>query len=563
MSTLLEKVRAVGRYLHSIQSIGPDIFTKTVAEQQKYLLSLLGRCEVDIGNVSEISEALKALPLTADQCKPLIEALSDALAREGEKTSKKTQEYLNLPNFFNRQFWVLGRNMTQDDRLATVLAVSGSLNLRHPNEHSQAMIMYLAMGEDVETLNGPQRHALFKACKTRIKSFFKTLPVVPKYLLLQTLPSSFDALPDEIKDNAHELSRDCIACPLLAQLKAMALSFNVRNSSWQSKDLMIPSCGPSFGMAATQPRTSLSLTDAGRQLLQQQQLQMQQQQLQGSQFQIMQQQQLQGSQQLKLQEVEAVDSKKKSNSLFEKLRNFSNEEKNEIEAEAEPGADVGSEAEVAAATELTLTLPVKRSAAEVATPAGAEGAAAATLATLAEVGKLAPAAETQPAKRTKLSPSEAIDRVRASMQERTAVGKAQKKAMEELEKGEKEEKPKAGGAEASEGMGGKAGKAEKAKALQADAQTGKVKAEPKPEKAEKRQPAAVQKSSAEPAEPLILGCSRCRGSQSGCSSCQKPTFSGMRFGSHEAWEAWYNAKDPKDKKDKKAVPKAKSKATAR
>ena len=47
------------------------------------------------------------------------------------------------------------------------------------------------------------------------------------------------------------------------------------------------------------------------------------------------------------------------------------------------------------------------------------------------------------------------------------------------------------------------------------------------------------------AKALILGCCRCRGSEAGCSACRKPTFSGLRFGSHKAWQTWYDNKKTK------------------
>ena len=40
-----------------------------------------------------------------------------------------------------------------------------------------------------------------------------------------------------------------------------------------------------------------------------------------------------------------------------------------------------------------------------------------------------------------------------------------------------------------------------------------------------------------------FGCIRCRGVPKGCSSCQEPTFSGLRFKSRSQWIAWKLAKD--------------------
>lgn len=295
-------------------------------------------------------------------------------------------------------------------------------------------------------------------------------------------------------------------------------------------------------------------------------------------------------------------TKRSTTGLFEKLRAFGDEEQAETKAADDGTKDGGSETEADnAATKLALTLPVQKSATEVVAPAGAEGGkkrkrttqaevpaeaevgkidsvAAAQLAkrkkltktTQAEVsaeaevgkmplaatqpanskqlspseaiqaevsaeaedGKIVPVAATQHAK--KLSPSEAIQRIRASIDARTS-GKKHKvaHASQDADPGQ------AGNATAKAEPEKKAGK-----------KAGTTKATAKPPKAEN---AGEAGEAGKTEAKLVLGCSRCRGSQTGCPTCLRPEFNGRRFGSREAWAVWYNSKDAKLQKDKKAV----------
>jgi hypothetical protein len=240
---LCAQLCAIGAFMRSFQDT--PVFASAQEEQFIHAMNVIQESDFDFEMAADAVQQVKLMPFDSVQMTALINGLRAQVrtSTPGQSSARRcTQDYLNLPNFFTKRYWVQAPGMQQQERLTEILAVATKAGMRCPTEHSKAMILILTLGEDFERLSGPQKHEAYKVVAKEVNAECNKAPNLP-HAWVDTLPLFVDFLPAAWRDMVLAASPEGerpIPCPMLTQLKCLAKQVPVRSTNNMSKGLQLP-----------------------------------------------------------------------------------------------------------------------------------------------------------------------------------------------------------------------------------------------------------------------------------------------------------------------------------
>ena len=375
---ITQRLEAINVFLQAL--IGTAGFEKALTDQMEHVLQIIQETRPGFEQAAAAVAIIQKMPFNPHQCVAVISALQEIVQPSWAQTTLRrgNQDYMNLPNFFLKEFWLRGSSMSQDEKMNEIISTAIRAGMRCPSEYSKAMIFVLAAGEDIEKLSGPQKHEAFRQVARVISSACDKAPELP-HPYVQTLPFSMTMLPPQWQKELYAAGQAPIQCPMLSALKAAAWALPVRKSNRQAMDSFAAPFAQVYRQQADFPMHL-------------------QAQLRGLQF------PGSGSMlQLPAPQPHATSS------LFSKLQSFA------VEHDSALAAPIGDKTANGAPEQQIVLAEV---------PATNEP----VLADGAPEAQVPEAPVVPPAKRSKLSPSEAIERIAGAIDERAAVAVAAAKA---------------------------------------------------------------------------------------------------------------------------------------